>query len=220
MILDSSPDYAHVTSALQHEHEILINDPTSLLIHCTVSNVYIAEYQGDFLLDFYNKIKTYPVVRLQTTNRELYNLLIPDFLYHYDCIQAVFDKKVQFCPENFQLLKATDLKYAAESYGMEKYITQLYERNRLFGYYEKDKLIGYAAFHIDESVGALFVKPEFRKMGYGKKILEAAFNEYSNGIKYTQILKENTASVRLHEALGCSISSKKVCWVYNREYEW
>lgn len=214
-------DYAHVVSALEHPKKFIISKfPDAVIIHSTISNVHVVEYEGQNLDKFCDFLKKLKIVRLQTTNETLYKKLIPHFKHHYVCTQAVYEKKENYCPPQFGLLKKEDLAYVQETYGMEEYISQLFERNRLFGWYEDNGLTGYVAFHIDETVGALFVKPEFRKKGYGEKIMKAAFEKYNSGISFAQILKENEGSERLHQKLGCSFSSKPVYWVYDEEYNY
>lgn len=223
-ILDLEKDsctYAHVISAMEHPHKVIITPfKDAIIIHCTVSDVHIVEYAGrdyDKLSTFLNKL---PIVRLQTTNQEIYKRLIAKFKHHYTCQQVVFpaSKNQEPADSNLVLLKKSDLSYVQQSYEMPEYISQLFDRNRLFGWYEHSELIGYVAFHIDETVGALFVKPEFRKNGYGAKIMKAAFLKYDDGIRYSQILSENQSSIQLHKKLGCDFGSKEVCWVYNNEY--
>lgn len=214
--------YAHVVSAMEHPHKVIVSPfQDAIIIHCTVSDVYIVEYAGsnyDCLCAFLSK---FPIVRLQTTNQEIYKRLIPCFKHHYTCQQVIFPtpEKAETANANLVLLKESDLVFVQETYGMPEYISQLYERKRLFGWYENDDLIGYVAFHIDETVGALFVKPAYRQQGYGAKIMESAFLKYNEGIRYSQILSENQSSIRLHQKLGCRFSQQEICWVYDKEYE-
>lgn len=216
----------HVTSALQHPHKVSFESEEMLLIHCTVSNVFVAECINGVEEEFAKIIKNLSVVRLQTSNQKLQQILIPDFKENYKCEQAVFTKSVE--SEELEKLELklekvhqSDLEFVSESYGMSEYILQLNERNRLFGYYENQTLIGYVAFHIDETVGALFVKPEFRHKGYGEKIMHGAFCLYAKKFPgktvYSQIFSENIGSIKLHQKIGCKFATP-VYWVYNAEY--
>lgn len=219
-LLKDRINYPHVVSALQHPHKIIKNSEDSLLIFCPVSKVFIAEYAGPNAPDFARFIKNQDIIRLQTTNSTLYDLLKPDFSVHYQCVQAVYDTKTTekgIFPQ-FKPLLPEDMPFAEETYGLKTYIQQLFHRNRLFGWYENDVLTGYVAFHIDESTGALYIKPEFRKKGYGAKLMKAAFENYDEGIKYSQIVHDNTGSIKLHEKIGCTISEKPLFWVYNEDF--
>lgn len=218
---NNKTDYVHVISALEHPKKLIISKfSDAVIIHCTTSNVHIVEYEGSDLDNFCNFLKKLKIVRLQTTNENIYKKLLPFFKHHYFCCQAIYEKKGNYFPEEFKLLQKNDLPYVQETYGMSEYILQLFERNRLFGWYEENLLKGYVAFHIDETVGALFVKPEFRKKGLGSKIMKAAFEKYDSGTTYAQILSENEASVKLHKKINCTISSKPVYWLYNEEYNY
>lgn len=221
MLLDdliSKPEeYPHVVSAVQHSHRILINTENAFLVHCPVSNVFIAEFSGTDIASFVNEIKKHKVVRLQTTSRILFETLKNDFSVNYQCVQATYPDG-NFTDSNLELIMEKDLPYAAESYGLEKYIYQLFRRNRLFALYENEKIMGYVAYHIDESTGALYVDPAFRNKGLGAKLLEAAFKNYKDGIRFSQIVNDNIPSIRLHEKLGCKISPVPLYWVYNEDF--
>lgn len=223
ILQDNSANYAHVFSAIEQSHEILINQKHNFLIHCIQSNSFIAESDekdNKKLDNFCKMFKNFNILRIQTTNKSIFNIIKPNFLYNYDCIQAIFPLESLQKDENLQSLKEEDLNYVCKTYGLEKYITQLYERNRLFGYYKNDDFIGYACFHIDESLGSLFVKPEYRGNGYGKKIMKALVFSYKNPTKYSQILTTNIGSINLHKRIGCEISTKKIFWAYNKEFEY
>lgn len=225
-------NYAHVCSALEHPYKI-VDCPSNegVIIHCTVSNVHIAEYKGTDYSSFCKILKSLPVTRLQTTNKKLQQLLLSDFKHHYDCVQAIFPENADLSshsavaekslsPSPLCLLHKEDLPYVQKTYEMDEYISQLYEHNRLFGWYENNTLIGYVAFHIDETVGALFVKPEFRKQGYGIKIMTQAFLNYKPGIRFAQIVDHNLSSIAMHKKMGCIIADKKISWLYNQEYNY
>lgn len=219
---------AHVISAKEHPHSI-VESPfcDAMIIHCTQSNVFIVEYEGTNYDELCAYLKTLPIIRLQTTNQEIYKRLIPDFKEHYSCYQVVYPVSALSegtvlvdnpSDENLCLLKKEDLPYVQKSYEMPDYMQQLYDRNRVYGWYEADELVGYVAFHIDETVGALFVKPEYRKKGYGSKIMAAAFRKYNDGIRYSQIICDNKASVEMHKKIGCDFEDKLIYWVYDEEY--
>lgn len=223
ILQDNSANYAHIFSAMEQSHEILINQEHCFLIHCIQSNSFIAESdeKDNKKLDSFCKMfKKFNILRIQTTNKRIFNIVKPNFLYNYDCAQAIFPLESLQKNENLQLLKEKDLNYVCKTYGLEKYITQLYKHNRLFGYYENANFIGYACFHIDETLGSLFVKPEYRGNGYGKEIMKALAFSYKNPTKYSQILTTNIESINLHKRIGCKISTKKIFWAYNKEFEY
>lgn len=223
ILQDNSANYAHIFSAIEQSHEILINQEHCFLIHCIQSNSFIAESdeKDNKKLDSFCKMfKKFNILRIQTTNERIFNIVKPNFLYNYDCAQAIFPLESLQKNENLQLLKEKDLNYVCKTYGLEKYITQLYKHNRLFGYYENANFIGYACFHIDETLGSLFVKPEYRGNGYGKEIMKALAFSYKNPTKYSQILTTNIESINLHKRIGCKISTKKIFWAYNKEFEY
>lgn len=217
-----SVEYVHVISALEHSHKKIVSPfKDAVIIHCTESNVYVVEYEGIDYEKFCNFLRKINIVRLQTTNKILYERLIPSFKNHYVCQQMILKEKESFFPKEFKLLNFQDLAYVQKSYGMSEYIGQLYERNRLFGWYEDNRLLGYVAFHIDKTIGALFVKPEYRNKGIGSELMRAASSRFALSFPdktiFVQILSENIKSINLHKKIGFDLSSQ-VYWVYNEEY--
>lgn len=221
MLLDSfiskPEDFPHIISAIQHSHEVLINRENELLIFCPIPNMYIAEYSGKDVSGFANEIKKNKIVRLQTTNENLFSLLKNDFAEKYKCVQAVFPEG-DFVNNSLKPIDKKDLPYISETYGLQKYINQLFEKNRLFGLYENSNLLGYVAFHIDESIGALYVDPAYRNKGLGAEIMKDAFKIYKDGIRYSQIIYDNISSIKLHEKIGCKISKMPLYWVYDEDF--
>lgn len=221
MVLDfflSNPtDFPHIVSATQHIHKIIINTETTLLIHCPFSNVFIAETKDSDFSGFIRILKTFNIVRLQTTNETLFNFLKSDFAVSYECVQATYPES-DFTDSRLELISENDIPFASSTYGIENYIYQLYQRKRLFALYEKGKIAAYVAYHIDESVGALYVDPQFRKKGLGARLMKEAFKNYKEGIRYSQIVSDNIPSIKLHEKIGCKISSVPLFWVYDEDF--
>ena len=121
----------HVMSALKHPHKVIFENEDALLIHCTVSNVYVAECADGEENDLAQYILKLSVIRLQTTNQKLYALLLPHFKHHYECEQAVFNSFPQsFQDSKLEVLHHSDLNFAAKSYEMPEYINQLYNHKR------------------------------------------------------------------------------------------
>ena len=218
-ILDNSLDYLHVASLIKEPCEIVYHTEDSLIFHHLESDTFVAETSAPLSAAFLSALQTASPDLLETTNLALYELLKDQYRYGYQCFQYSFP-----VPENanrdehLTLLRPEDLDYVIRTYENEDYVRELFERNRLLGYYDHGKLIGYIARHVDGTIGALFVAPEFRRMGYGKRISMAGISHFSDHVLYSQVLDNNVASIRLHQLLGAIPSKNKINWMFNREF--
>lgn len=214
LITNDSNNYIHVKSLMRTEYTILYNSEDSFIIHFHESNIYIAESVSNSLKEFASIIQSYKPDLLETTNQALFRLTRNDFINSYECYQyGPFVEKIS--DENLFPLLSKDLPYVCATYHNEKYLQQLFERNRLLGYYKENELIGYIAKHVDGTLGALYVNPQYRNRGYGKQIIKAATAYFDDSLMYSQVVDNNTESINLHNKLNINKSSKKICWMYN-----
>ena len=213
-ILNNSKDYIHISSLMRSEYKILYNTEDSFLIYFPESNIYIAESISDSLCELVATIKCYHPDLLETTNLSLFEILRNDYLNSYECYQyGPFNEK--HYDEKLIPLKENDLPYVLSTYHNEKYLRQLFDRKRILGYYDNNELIGYIANHIDKTLGALYVSPQYRNQGYGKKIIKAATLIFDDPLIYSQVMDDNIASIRMHDALNIYKSNRKICWLHN-----
>lgn len=212
-------NYPHVISALEHPHLLICSTEEYFVLFCTVSKVFIAECSdADKIEEVAEILKKQNPIRFQTTCKKLFQNILPNFAFSYTCVQEVFPEKKENSAPKLELLRESDLSFAAEANGLNDYIFSLHERNRIFGLYINNQLVGFALHHIDETTGGLYVKPEFRNKGYGALIMQEAFSLYKDGIAYSQILTDNQISIKLHQKIGCIQSKPLIYWAYNMEY--
>lgn len=221
MLLDQlslcSPDYAHIRAILSGSYETVLNTKDTLILHSDISHVYAVE-TTNICESLFQKLYQLSPRLLETTNEKLYQLLssqneIP-FEHKYKCLQFTFPD-IAGKDAHLEPLHPADLPYVIDSYESEAYVRQLFSRNRLMGYYVNSVLTGYIAHHIDGSIGALYVKPEYRKKGYGSAIIKAALSAFADSPLFSQVIDDNHASIQLHEALHAAKSDVKICWLYN-----
>lgn len=210
-------NYPHIVAALHSPHTILVNTVESLCIHTTLSNILIVE--GDNILPLCNQIGLPQRENVQTTNAAIFHHFHKHYQNSYPCIQMTYEK-TSVTDSNLSLLHQEDLPYVMETYSQDKYIQQLFDRKRLYGYYSNNKLLGYLAHHIDDSLGALYVSPQYRRQGYGRKILSAGIASIDSSILYSQVLPDNLASLALHNSIKCRQSDIPVFWMYNTGFEY
>lgn len=221
MLLDQlslcSPDYAHINAILSGSCETVLNTKDTLILYSNISHVYAVE-TTNICEPLLQKLYQLSPRLLETTNEALFQLLscqngIP-FEHKYKCLQFTFPDMAEK-DAHLELLHPSDLSYVIETYESETYIRQLFSRNRLMGYYVNSVLIGYIAHHIDGSIGALYVKPEYRHKGYASAIVKAALSVFADSPLFSQVIEDNTASIQLHDALHAAKSDIKICWLYN-----
>lgn len=216
-LLNDSQNYIHLMSLLRFDHTILVNSRNDLLIYFHESNIYIAESTTKCPTSFISVIKSYNPDRLETTNPTIYNLMKDSFITSYACIQyGPFEKKQ--CNPHLLPLFTENLDYVLKTYHNEDYIHQLFDRNRILGYYSNHNLIGYIAKHIDGSIGALYVTPQYRNQGYGMEILKGATYYFDDPLIYSQVMDDNIISIKLHNNLNIHQSTPKIYWMYNKEF--
>ena len=49
----------------------------------------------------------------------------------------------------------------------------------------------------------------------GKKIIKAATLIFDDPLIYSQVMDDNIASIRMHDALNIYKSNRKICWLHN-----
>lgn len=213
-ILQDDMDYIHIHSLVRSDYSILYRSEDSFLIYFPESNIHVAESASASINPFAALIKSYHPAILETTNEDLFRVLRNDFVNRYQCYQfGPFTHKV--FDEKLISLHASDLPYVLSTYHDETYTQQLFDRKRILGYYEDNRLIGYIARHIDGTLGALYVDPAYRKQGYGKKIVAAATAIFDDPLLYSQVVDDNIPSIKLHTALNVYKSSRKIYWMHN-----
>lgn len=218
MLLDTlkndTADYQHLISLLRTPYQVIVNTEDSLLLHFTQQDTYVAESIAEDITPLLQVIDDCHTNRLETTNEAIYDYLRKKRLIYYKCYQyGPFPAGA--ADPHLRLLDKSDLDYVVDTYGESTYIHQLHARNRLFGYYVNGQLIGYAAYHIDNSFGALYVSPAYRRQGYARKIISAVTGLVNDAYLYSHVLIDNTASVRLHESLHMPVSGKLIHWIYD-----
>lgn len=217
ILKNDSTNYIHLASLLRTPFEVLESTKDSLLIHFFESDIYIAETTNKNLTSFIALINLFKPEMIETTNIELFNQIRINYLNSYTCYQygPFIQKKAN---SNLKILKDNDLNYVISTYHNEKYIRQLYKRNRILGYYVNSNLVGYITKHIDGTLGALYVDPKYRQQGYGKIIIKASTAFFDDPLIYSQVIDDNVNSIKLHNSLHIHQSKNKICWMYNKEF--
>ena len=202
--------------------EMVLNETYGFLIYHIGSDlsVFICDCKDGFEEKFVEEILKSNAYRIEVFNDKLVEILVKNNYKAEDhCLQAVYrgEKIDSPCLQN---LKKEDLEFVKNSYedGKDKeYVQHIFDENFLYGYYENNELIGYIGKHSIDNLGLLYVKPEYRRKGYGSKLLRIAFSrceDFGNPYPYTHIYATNEPSLKLHKKIGCEFGKKKVTWFH------
>lgn len=80
-------------------------------------------------------------------------------------------------------------------------------------------VIGFIGIHDEGSIGLLYVRPQYRKMGYGELLLKFITNYFleNKWTPYSQISIDNQMSINLHKKVGYELSEEHVVWLRNMD---
>ena len=219
-LLQSPENYAHIVAMTNSDCEIICSEKDAFIIHSKTTDTYSVEVRPVTSPDpILQKLKDYSVDLLITTVGSIYDRLHSGYEEAYMCYQYTFplpyDKD-----SNIKLLDKKDLNYVQTTYDDVLYISQLFDRNQILGYYVDEQLIGYIVHHIDGTLGALYVDPKYRAKGYGAKIVKAAVFYFNDKTLYSHVLSTNEPSIKLHKAIDAKKSDVNVYWMYNKGFQY
>ncbi|QFJ53828.1 GNAT family N-acetyltransferase [Pseudobutyrivibrio xylanivorans] len=217
-LITERTNYAHVIAIINNSYETLYDEEDFFIIHSLVNDNYCVEMRDNSKLDKVAHIlETLRPDLLLTTSQAIFNSLKNEYSNAYMCKQFTYPDNFGFNP-NVRLLNKADLPYVIDTYGESNYITQLFDRNRILGYYLDNALIGYVVHHIDDTVGALFITPEYRRNKYGAELLKSAVNYFGSNLVYSHVVSTNTASLKLHQSIGAKTADTNIYWMHNIGY--
>lgn len=95
-------------------------------------------------------------------------------------------------------------------------------KNEVIGFCRYDYNNYYEEENVDCELIALYIKPEMKRHGIGRKLMKYAINEFKNSKKEKMILwclKENYPSRAFYESMGGKASKIKLEKFGEKEYE-
>jgi GNAT superfamily N-acetyltransferase len=98
-------------------------------------------------------------------------------------------------------------------------IESFIRQGRLLGGYLGDRLVGFAGWHEDDSLGMLHVFAEHRRQGHAQALVALMVNQsLAKGyLPFGQVAADNHASLALQQKMGLTLSDKTVSWLFNEE---
>lgn len=140
-----------------------------------------------------------------------------------ECKQACYTRR-NFLPvrhKDIRKLSGEHLEYAAAHYdgGSEEYLRERIKSGALYGAFAEDRLVGFAGWHHDGSLGLLYVEPGFRKQGLGASLEAFVINLHlaKGYTPYGHVRAENTVSLKMQERMGLYLSAESIWWLEKKD---
>lgn len=143
------------------------------------------------------------------------------------CRQFYWDQKQAPQLEESRLdihpAKLQDLALIARHYDLEspEELRETAEEGRLFLFYDKEELAGFAGLHAENSMGLLYIFESMRRKHYAQEIEKRiiALVLQRGLVPYCDVFEDNAASLSLQQKLGLTENSLPVCWLHRAEEE-
>ena len=210
-------NYAHIVSNLRSPHNIILSTKDYFIFYVPETDYYYVECDDKSGKEdeVINKMKELGFNYLSTTNEKISQSLPSKYSEPY--IQYVYESDtIKESESKLVLLKNDDLDYVKETYGKPEYVDEVQQKKKIWALYENNNLIGYVMEHLDGTTGGLYVKPEFRKKGYGYILLKEGFSKVTKFVRHSQVALDNIASIKLHEKLNCVKADITIYWNWNK----
>lgn len=141
------------------------------------------------------------------------------------CRQFYWEGRTAPLPEESRLemkpARLQDLALVMRHYDLESSdeLRETMEAGRLFLFYDRGELAGFAGFHSENSMGLLYVFESMRRKHYAqemeKRIIDLALRR--GLVPYCDVFEDNTASLGLQQKLGLTENPLPVCWLHREE---
>ena len=210
-------NYAHIVSNLRSPHNIILSTKDYFIFYVPETDYYYVECDDKSGKEdeVINKMKELGFNYLSTTNEKISQSLPSKYSEPY--IQYVYTSDtIKESESKLVLLKNDDLDYVKETYGKPEYVDEVQQKKKIWALYENNNLVGYVMEHLDGTTGGLYVKPEFRKKGYGYILLKEGFSKVTKFVRHSQVALDNIASIKLHEKLNCVKADITIYWNWNK----
>ena len=210
-------NYAHIVSNLRSPHNIILSTKDYFIFYVQETDYYYVECDDKSGKEdeVINKMKELGFNYLSTTNEKISQSLPSKYSEPY--IQYVYTSDtIKESESKLVLLKNDNLDYVKETYGKPEYVDEVQQKKKIWALYENNNLVGYVMEHLDGTTGGLYVKPEFRKKGYGYILLKEGFSKVTKFVRHSQVALDNIASIKLHEKLNCVKADITIYWNWNK----
>ena len=207
--------------------EILVNEEDNILLYdrrCRLCMLSAADVESGIRI-----LDAMPVdVECAVTSQEFLNGILQEklgFQVMCECIQACYTQRnpLRVTHKDIRLLTQEHLSYLVEHYSNEEtdYLAGRITAKAMYGAFVEDRLVGFAGWHSDGSLGILYVKEGFRRNGIGAALESFCINRQLElgYVPYGHIRIENEASRKLQECLGLYLSKESIWWLEKQYVE-
>ncbi|MDF1495758.1 GNAT family N-acetyltransferase [Caproiciproducens sp. CPB-2] len=137
------------------------------------------------------------------------------------CHQAAYFKRDPLpVPESAAVIRPLDesyLPFLLKHYSLAGIVSvqELLESGSMFGAFLSGALAGFIGTHAEGSMGLLEVLPEYRRQGIAVVLETFLINRFlaEGRVPFAQIIAGNTASLKLQQKLGFTVSEQAICWL-------
>ncbi|MGX8699961.1 GNAT family N-acetyltransferase [Caproiciproducens sp.] len=137
------------------------------------------------------------------------------------CHQAAYFKRNPLpVPESAAVIRPLDesyLPFLQNHYSLAGVVSvqELLESSSMFGAFIDGAPAGFIGIHAEGSMGLLEVLPEYRRQGVAVVLETFLVNRFlaEGRVPFAQVIAGNTASLRLQQKLGFTVSEQAICWL-------
>ena len=201
--------------------EILVNEGNNILLYdryCDLCMLSAEDVAGGIRL-----LDALPEgVECAVTSQKFLNDMLQEklgFQIMCECIQACYTQRnpLRVSHKDIRLLTQEYLSYLEEHYDHDsgEYLAERIEARAMYGAFVEDRLVGFAGWHSDGSLGMLCVEEGFRRKGIGAALESFCINRQLElgYVPYGHIRIENEVSRKLQERLGLYLSKESIWWL-------
>lgn len=203
----------------EDEHALCIQDTYNQMLYCASNNEESAKQMVQAMPDNFSMIVAHDKYTNQFIQERFH---IPCTLECYHTMYTKKDKPDVILPKGYtiHLLDEHYLPEIMSLYSMEDCNDEDYLRpcieDGMVGVFQGDILCGFMGVHEKSSMGILEVKPEYRHQGLAVALIHQVVGmQMDRGrIPYGEIVKDNTASIKLQEKAGLVVSKELTYWYF------
>ena len=138
------------------------------------------------------------------------------------CVQAVYLGREPVAVQRqhlaIEMLDHTHLPFVAQWYSHQldpEYLLEQLNAGVMYGAYVEGALAGFIGEHAEGSIGMLEVLPQFQRCGIGEALEAFQTNRHlaEGYVPFGQVVEGNTASLKLQEKLGYTLSEGRIYWM-------
>lgn len=204
--------------------DLLFAAKKGVLLRHTAADVYMMSAKDTYTAR--SMLKLIPRADLFVAHQPFTIPLIEEALHLHAslaCLQAVYLSQepvavLQVGKPTIKALDHTHLSFVAQWYSHHldpEYLLEQLNAGVMYGAYVEGTLAGFIGEHAEGSIGMLEVLPQFQRRGIGEALEAFQTNRHlaQGYVPFGQVVEGNTASLKLQEKLGYTLSEGRIYWM-------